>query len=316
MKDWAQADPTVSPELKASIAEFDETLDGIDINPFAVLAHSEKQNAYRVFCKCKKVAEKSVEYYAIYNFYFDKNNDVKSNTKYADAEGVIDVYPTESSIGGFSEATDQLLITKNANKINKAVKEKGIPYTPVALLATQGSVLGGEYVAICKREVTGGNQSTTKTGYFLVQISLDMASVLTENINVEIKGARPITLADEDYTVAATDNDAKEVEKFATQVKKAFIEYNEDGREFIANSIAYPIDILNGESIIHVESPDQFLALELAFPDYFMNCIKKEPCMHMFAKFNGIYMGNDGEVIFGEEDETKELKIYNINIIK
>ena len=305
MKDWAQVDPTVSPELKASIDKYFSTISGINVVPFAELAYSKSQNAYRVFCKCNKVVEHPVEYYAIYDFYLDKNGDVKSNPKYADAEGVIDVYPTE----GFTEATDQLLITEHADEINKAVKEKGIPYTPVALLATKGSVLG-EYVAICKREVTGGNQSTTKTGYFLVGISLDVAGILTGNIDVKINFAKPITLADEDYIVA-TDIDPRKVEEFATQVKSAFIN---DDREFIANNIEYPITIGNDT----LDTPEQFLALDLAFPPEFIEKIKKLPCMHMFAKATGISLGGEGLVWIGEEDGeedgTKELKIYNINL--
>ena len=128
VKDWAQeANPTVSAELKASIDKYFSTISGINVVPFAVLANSKSQNAYRVFCKCNKVVKDPVEYYAIYNFYRDKNNNVKSYTKFADAEGVIDVYPTEST-EGFAEVKDQSIITTFADQIKAAVKAKEIPY--------------------------------------------------------------------------------------------------------------------------------------------------------------------------------------------
>ncbi|MCR4604624.1 MAG: Ig-like domain-containing protein [Eubacterium sp.] len=316
VKDWALAtDPTVSDVLKAAIKKYyDEEIDGVqNITPMAVLAESTKQNAKRVFCKVEKngeepTSEESTSYYAINEYWLNKDGSVLMNDVYASLDLGTEsyTYPTDLP-GGTVEVSDPTIDPLYKGTIDKFISDNKIPYTPVAILAKKAStMIPEEVIAICKREVTGGNESTTKAGYFIVQVKID------STLNPEIGYVIPITLKDEDYSVALTDTSSitpNDVEYIATQIKRAFIA-NDSGT--IADYIDYGDDLEGiqiGDALVH--NRDEFLALNLAWPEAFIASLNDEPCLHMFANGSGIMLGN-GEVWLNEASDGS-LKISSID---
>jgi hypothetical protein len=119
-----------------------------------------------------------------------------------------------------------------------------------------------------------------------------------------------ISNTEEDFYRVCTSFSAQEVESFARQVKKQFLQ--QDWSE-VASEIAYPITI-GGETF---ESSSAFLAADLdgLFPKAFYEALEDESCQEMFCNWQGVSMGG-GSVWIGsvpEEDDTERLCIININ---
>uniref|UniRef100_UPI00405705A1 YARHG domain-containing protein n=1 Tax=Acetatifactor sp. TaxID=1872090 RepID=UPI00405705A1 len=115
----------------------------------------------------------------------------------------------------------------------------------------------------------------------------------------------------EDYYIAATSLSAKEVEAFAMDVKKNILEGDWAA---LSERISYPITI----SGVAVDDASDFLKMEIDIrmnPD-FVDAMEAETCQQMFCNWQGISMGESGQIWIGsilDENGNSELKIIGIN---
>lgn len=134
----------------------------------------------------------------------------------------------------------------------------------------------------------------------------------SQNISPEPEESNPIT--DNDYYRAATSISSAEVEQYAAQVRQQFL-----GKDWsaIASEISYPIII----SDITYETSEDFLNASGSFDsnldDAFLSAIEHEDCVEMFCNYEGIMIGESGQIWISEvlnDDFTSQgLKITAIN---
>lgn len=157
-------------------------------------------------------------------------------------------------------------------------------------------------------EENGSQESQTT-----VEESRDDAAVpVMETASPEPEESNLIT--DNDYYRAATSISAAEVELYAAQVRKQFL-----GKDWsaISSEISYPIII----SDITYETSEDFLNASGRFDsnldDAFLSAIEREDCVEMFCNYEGIMIGESGQIWISEvlnDDFTSQgLKITAIN---
>lgn len=101
-----------------------------------------------------------------------------------------------------------------------------------------------------------------------------------------------------------------EVEDFAKEVRQQILDYNWEG---LSEKILYPITI--GETTY--ESKKEFAAEEFTFDDRFRKLLQEESCEDMFCNWQGIMLGETGQVwiseFLNEDFSSQGLKVYGIN---
>lgn len=120
--------------------------------------------------------------------------------------------------------------------------------------------------------------------------------------------------ADNDFYQAATSISAAEVEQYAVQVRQQFLMQDWSA---ISSEISYPITI----SDITYANSDDFLNASSSFGDNlneaFLTAVKNEDCVEMFCNYEGIMIGESGQIWIGEvlnaDFSSQGLKITAIN---
>lgn len=116
---------------------------------------------------------------------------------------------------------------------------------------------------------------------------------------------------EEDYYMMSTSLTAEEVEQFAVEIKYDILKNNWDA---LAEKISYPI-VING---ITLNNREEFLKLDIDgnLNQGFVEAISAETCRKMFCNWQGVMMGNTGQIWFSNVDNgkgTSELLIIGIN---
>lgn len=117
--------------------------------------------------------------------------------------------------------------------------------------------------------------------------------------------------SEEDYYMMFTSLTAEEVEQFAEEIKSDILENN---WEALAEKISYPI-VISG---ITVTNRDEFLKLDVdgKLNQEFVEAIRAETCRKMFCNWQGVMMGETGQIWFSNVENgegTSELLIIGIN---
>ena len=120
----------------------------------------------------------------------------------------------------------------------------------------------------------------------------------------------------EDYEVRESDesiqsSETEEVEQFAEEIKNDVLKHDWDA---LSEKISYPIAI-NGTT---VNNREDFLKLDIdgKLNQEFVEAIRAETCRKMFCNWQGVMMGDAGQICFenvGNGTGTPELSIIGIN---
>ncbi|MDE6220619.1 MAG: hypothetical protein K2G51_09360 [Lachnospiraceae bacterium] len=120
--------------------------------------------------------------------------------------------------------------------------------------------------------------------------------------------------ADNGHYSAATDIPSAEVERYASQVRQQFLEHDWTA---VSSEIAYPVTI----SGVTYHSSADFLDASGGFDsnldETFFAALESEDCVEMFCSYEGIMLGESGQVWIAEvlnDDLTSQgLKIIAVN---
>ena len=139
-----------------------------------------------------------------------------------------------------------------------------------------------------------------------------------ENTDISIQHTtmqpeEPMTIGNDSYYSIVTDIPRAEVESYAAQIKQQFLEHDWSA---ISAEISYPIMIAD---ITYNNSTD-FLNASNGFEDNlqeaFFSALEEEDCVEMFCNWEGIMLGETGEVwiseVLDEESTSQGLKIIAI----
>lgn len=122
------------------------------------------------------------------------------------------------------------------------------------------------------------------------------------------------TITDSGCYGVATSISSVEVERYAAQVRQQFLAHDWTA---VASEIAYPVtisDITYSSSAAFLEASENF---EGNLDETFFSALEAEDCIEMFCNYQGIMLGETGQVWIGEVlDEnlvSQGLKIIAIN---
>lgn len=122
------------------------------------------------------------------------------------------------------------------------------------------------------------------------------------------------TITDSGCYRVATSISSVEVERYAAQVRQQFLAHDWTA---VASEIAYPVtisDITYSSSAAFLEASENF---EGNLDEAFFSALEAEDCIEMFCNYQGIMLGETGQVWIGEVlDEnlvSQGLKIIAIN---
>lgn len=122
------------------------------------------------------------------------------------------------------------------------------------------------------------------------------------------------TIADSGFYRVATGISSVEVERYAAQVRQQFLAHDWAA---VASEIAYPVAISGvtySSSAAFLEASENF---DGNLDDAFFSALEAEDCVEMFCNYQGIMLGETGQVWIGEVlDESlasQGLKIIAVN---
>ncbi len=122
------------------------------------------------------------------------------------------------------------------------------------------------------------------------------------------------TIADSGFYRVATGISSVEVERYAAQVRQQFLAHDWTA---VASEIAYPVAISGvtySSSAAFLEASENF---DGNLDDAFFSALEAEDCVEMFCNYQGIMLGETGQVWIGEVlDESlasQGLKIIAVN---
>ena len=144
----------------------------------------------------------------------------------------------------------------------------------------------------------------------------DNDKVENTDISVQQTAIQPedlITMGNDNYYSVATDIPRAEVESYAAQIKQQFLEHDWSA---ISSEISYPImiaDITYNNSTDFLNASSEF---ESNLQEAFFSALEEEDCVEMFCNWQGIMLGETGEVwiseVLDEEFTSQGLKIIGI----
>ncbi len=122
------------------------------------------------------------------------------------------------------------------------------------------------------------------------------------------------TIADSGFYRVATSISSVDVERYAAQVRQQFLAHDWTA---VASEIAYPVAISGvtySSSAAFLEASENF---DGNLDDAFFSALEAEDCVEMFCNYQGIMLGETGQVWIGEVlDESlasQGLKIIAVN---
>ena len=141
----------------------------------------------------------------------------------------------------------------------------------------------------------------------------------TENTDAPVQNMAPqpegtVTTADDGYYSVATNISRADVESYAAQVRQQFLEHDWSA---ISSEISYPItisDITYNNSTDFLEASDSF---DSNLDEAFFSALEEEDCAEIFCNWQGIMLGETGQVWISEvldaEFHSQGLKIIAVN---
>lgn len=112
----------------------------------------------------------------------------------------------------------------------------------------------------------------------------------------------------EDFYNVCTSHSAIEVENFASEVRSLILAKDWNG---LSEKIEYPLTV--GETTCADSAAFLALDLDSNVSQDFLDGIEAETCREMFCNFEGIMMGESGQVWINETGGTGELKVTGLN---
>lgn len=112
----------------------------------------------------------------------------------------------------------------------------------------------------------------------------------------------------EDFYNVCTSHSAIEVENFASEVRSLILAKDWNG---LSEKIEYPLTV--GETTCADSAAFLALDLDANVSQDFLDGIEAETCHEMFCNFQGIMMGESGQVWINETAGTGELKVTALN---
>lgn len=112
----------------------------------------------------------------------------------------------------------------------------------------------------------------------------------------------------EDFYNVCTSHSAIEVENFASEVRSMILAKDWNG---LSEKIEYPLTV--GETTCADSAAFLALDLDANVSQDFLDGIEAETCHEMFCNFQGIMMGESGQVWINETGGTGELKVTALN---
>lgn len=146
----------------------------------------------------------------------------------------------------------------------------------------------------------------------MIETSYEMSDIDIEDYEKrESDESIKIIETEEDYYMMSTSLTAEEVEQFAVEIKYDILKNNWNA---LAEKISYPI-VING---ITLNNCEEFLKLDIDgnLNQEFVEAISAETCRKMFCNWQGVMMGDTGQIWFSNVDNgkgTSELLIIGIN---
>ncbi|MBD5544301.1 MAG: hypothetical protein HDR01_08710 [Lachnospiraceae bacterium] len=136
----------------------------------------------------------------------------------------------------------------------------------------------------------------------------------TETENMTSQSEEPIATANDNYYSVATDISCADVESYAAQIRQQFLEQDWLA---ISSEIAYPITISGSTYYNSTEFLDASNSFDGNLEEAFLEALEEEDCVEMFCNWQGIMLGETGQVwISGIRDKdftSQGLKIIAIN---
>lgn len=132
--------------------------------------------------------------------------------------------------------------------------------------------------------------------------------------NMTLQPEETGTTAADSYYSAATDRSRSDVENYAARIRQLFLEHDWPA---ISSEISYPIaisDTVYNNSSDFINASGSF---ESGLEEDFFSAIEKEDCTEMFCSWEGIMLGETGQIWIGEvldaESHSQGLRITAVN---
>lgn len=123
-----------------------------------------------------------------------------------------------------------------------------------------------------------------------------------------------VTTTDDGFYHVATDIAAAEVERYAAQVRQQFLAHD---WQALSSEISYPVTIADTTYNNSAEFLEASGSFDGSLDDAFFSALENEDCVEMFCNYQGIMLGETGQVWIGEvlgADLTSQgLKIITVN---
>ena len=140
------------------------------------------------------------------------------------------------------------------------------------------------------------------------------ANTVNSSQNTALQPEKRNPTTDNDYYRVATNISSAEVERYAAQVRQQFL-----GQDWsaISSEIAYPITISDKT----YENSEDFLKASSSYGSNlnkdFLTAVENEDCVEMFCNYEGIMLGESGQIWIGEvlnaDFSSQGLKIIAVN---
>lgn len=140
------------------------------------------------------------------------------------------------------------------------------------------------------------------------------ANTVNSSQNTALQPEKRNPTTDNDYYRVATNISSAEVERYAAQVRQQFLVQDWSA---ISSEIAYPITISDKT----YENSEDFLKASSSFGSNlnkdFLTAVENEDCVEMFCNYEGIMLGESGQIWIGEvlnaDFSSQGLKIIAVN---
>ena len=283
---------TLTDSVKEAVKGVTTEYVGATYEPIAVLSEQlEVGHNYRVLCKTTEVTQNPVSYYSIIEVALTKKDDPVGFTVYAKTKGIVDALSTDLA-GGMNQVSDPEIPVVAKPLILNYIETNKIPYNPVAILGQQVLSGANKYLVVCERK------EPSKMGYALANISVD--ATLTPTIG----DIFPFSF-EKDYSVS-TDLSAAVVETAAATVRNAVAKNDWDT---IADMIDYPIEI--GSTSVKDAAEFKALIESSTVAPEFITAVTDDSCVDLYANYQGVMVGADGEIWMNERDGVMKITMFN-----
>ena len=140
------------------------------------------------------------------------------------------------------------------------------------------------------------------------------ANTVNSSQNTALQPEKRNPTTDNDYYRVATNISSAEVERYAAQVRQQFLVQDWSA---ISSEIAYPITISDKT----YENSEDFLKASSSYGSNlnkdFLTAVENEDCVEMFCNYEGIMLGESGQIWIGEvlnaDFSSQGLKIIAVN---